>query len=108
MKLWSKPNATVHVDFSSTFLNFSFDGIPGGFDGLTLTAAALLRSADPPVSFTLGLTLCTFEGTFREDEAEMFLTLMISRPRLDQPDADSRIRITGRWNAEAPKPQRVN
>ena len=108
MKLWSKPNAAVHVDFSSTFVNFSFDGVPNGFDGLVLTALALLRSADPPVSFALGLSLCAFEGRFRENETEMFLLLMITRPGIDQPDDAIHITITGRWNAEAPKPSRVN
>jgi hypothetical protein len=97
MKLKSKDGALVTVEFFTDFVSFSLDGYIRDFDGDNLQIAARAFGQIPigyavPEITIAAFNVFTFEGDFRDDDQDLFLSLWMTRP-FD----GCRIHICGEW-----------
>jgi hypothetical protein len=102
MKLKSKSGALLLMEFFAGMVSFSLEGHIVDFDGETLQVKSR-GFGTVPIGYALpeiilsGFSISHFEGDFREDETDLFLSLWITRP-FDE----CRIHICGQW-PEHPK-----
>jgi hypothetical protein len=107
MKFKSK-GASVRVDFTLQFVSLSFEGYLGELDESALEVFVAPHFEQTPSSLRLAaLQLARFDGDFREDESSMFLSLMITRPAMDQLNDFYRFHIRADWRADGSKAPRV-
>lgn len=108
IKLKSK-GALLSVDFTMLFTSFSFEGYITDFDGSTLMlAASSLGKENPPTLTLAAWEISNFDGDFREDESEMFLRLMVTRPIGNGSGDFFRFHLRGYWSRKGTKARHIN